>query len=157
MEGALSSCTGVITSCAGFSCPAQIRSELGPDGLVCLRAPSLWLLPLGLRGGPLPREESSWGQTEWSAAGKVQVQHTQVWAPGSTDRKWPGPLEVIKPLIWYHRDRTHSSSSHCLSCGYFIQSFQWIFQFVIFVFFLIGDCICLIWFLMIFILNYSIR
>lgn len=61
-----------------------------------------------------PGERSRWGQAEWSAAGKVQ--RTEVSAPGSTDRKWPGSLEVIKPLIWYHRERTHSTGSHRLSC-----------------------------------------
>lgn len=148
-EGALSSCTRGITSPAGFSCPAQIRSEPGPDGLFCLRAPSLWLLPLGLRGGPLPGEQSSWGQAEWSAVGRVQVQHTVVWAPGSTDRKWPGPLEVIKPLIGYQRDRTHFSSSHHHFCVDVLFSFSSkLFSVCNFSVFAAGGHICLIWLLM---------
>lgn len=54
------------------------------------------------RSCPRGAEQFS-SRAEWSresAAGKVQRT-----APGSRGRKWPGPLEVIRALTWYQRDR----------------------------------------------------
>lgn len=63
-----------------------VRLDQGPGPMVraVWELQSLWLLRLGLGGDLLPREESSWDWAERSTTQKVQVQHTLVWAPGST-------------------------------------------------------------------------
>lgn len=97
---------------SGFSCAAQIKSEPGPDGSWELWAFSF--LRLTVRRPFLPRGTEQRWATQRSRVLRGESSAQKVSAPGSRDRKWPGSLEVIKPLIWYHRDRTQLGY-HCFS------------------------------------------